>query len=92
MKHLMRGVSLGLFDAKAAEEKFEKWNASHEQLVAQREETHRKHKSEKRHKVAQESIRLVEEKNAVKAAAVQTTAAETATEEPTANDEAPAAE
>jgi len=92
MKHLMRGVSLGLFDAKTAEEKFEKWNASHEQLVAQREETHRKHKNEKRHKVAQESIRLVEEKNASKAAAQAATAVAETTEETPANDEAPAAE
>jgi len=91
MKHLMRGVSLGLFDEKAAQEKFEQWNAGHEQLVAQREETHRKHKSEKRHKVAQESIRLVEEKNAAKAAAAQATATETAEEAPAA-DETPAAE
>lgn len=89
MKHLMRGVSLGLFDEKAAHEKFEKWNAGHEQLVAQREETHRKHKSEKRHKVAQESIRLVEEKNAAKVAATQVAATE---EEAPASDEASAAE
>jgi small subunit ribosomal protein S16 len=82
MKHLMRGVSLGLFDEKTANEKFEQWNASHEQLVAQREEAHRKHKSEKRHKVAQESIRLVEEKNAAKAAA------KSAEEAPATNDEA----
>lgn len=93
MKHLMRGVSLGLFDEKTANEKFEQWNTGHEQLVAQREETHRKHKSEKRHKVAQESIRLVEEKNAAKAAAAQPVE-----EAPAANDEsaeageAPAAE
>jgi small subunit ribosomal protein S16 len=82
MKHLMRGVSLGLFDEKTANEKFEQWNASHEQLVAQREEAHRKHKSEKRHKVAQESIRLVEEKNAAKAAA------KAEEEAPATNDEA----
>jgi len=69
MKHLMRGVSLGLFDEKAANEKFEKWNAEHEQLVAKREEAHRKAKHEKRSSVNQASVRLVEEKQAAKAAA-----------------------
>lgn len=71
MKHLMRGVSLGLFDEKTAHEKFEKWNAEHEQLVAKREETHRKHKQEKRHSISQESVRRVEERQAAKVAAVQ---------------------
>jgi small subunit ribosomal protein S16 len=69
MKHLMRGVSLGLFDEKAANEKFEQWNAEHEQLVAKREEAHRKNKQEKRHSVSQTSVRLVEEKQAAKVAA-----------------------
>ncbi|MFT4061890.1 MAG: 30S ribosomal protein S16 [Edaphocola sp.] len=69
MKHLMRGVTLGLFDEQAAQEKFEKWNAEHEQLVAKREEAHRKAKKEKRHAVAQESVRKVEEKQAAKLAA-----------------------
>jgi small subunit ribosomal protein S16 len=77
MKHLMRGVSLGLFDEAAANEKFEKWNAEHEQLVAKREEAHRKHKAEKRHSVAQESVRRVEEKQASKVAAAQAAASET---------------
>lgn len=69
MKHLMRGVSLGLFDEAAAQSKFEQWNAEHEQLVAKREEAHRKHKQEKRQNVNQTSVRLVEEKQAAKAAA-----------------------
>lgn len=87
MKHLMRGVSLGLFDEKTANEKFEKWNAEHEQLVAKREEAHRKHKQEKRHSVAQESVRRVEEKQAIKAAA-----AAPVEEAPAENNDAPAAE
>ncbi|WP_118951207.1 30S ribosomal protein S16 [Taibaiella helva] len=89
MKHLMRGVSLGLFDEKTANEKFEKWNAEHEQLVAKREEAHRKHKQEKRHSVAQESVRRVEEKNAAKAAATAAAQAEAPAE---GNDEAAPAE
>jgi len=85
MKHLMRGVSLGLFDEAAAKEKFEKWNAEHEQLVAKREEAHRKHKQEKRHSIAQESVRRVEEKQASKVAAAQAAAEEAAGESSEAN-------
>jgi len=69
MKHLMRGVSLGLFDEKTAIEKFEQWNGDHEQLVIKREETHRQHKAEKRHAAVSESVRRVEEKNAARIAA-----------------------
>jgi small subunit ribosomal protein S16 len=86
LKHLMRGVELGLFDEKAAWEKFEAWNGEHEQLVVKREEAHRKHKAEKRNATMGESVRRVEEKMAAKAAAATATddmesegAAETAT-------------
>lgn len=84
LKHLMRGVSLNLFDEKTAWEKFEKWNAEHEELVARREETHRKNKQEKRHAAMAESVRKVEEKNAAKVAASQPAeeTAEIATETP----------
>lgn len=68
MKHLMRGVTLGLFDEKAAWEKFETWNSEHEQLVVKREEAHRKHKTEKRQATMGESVRRVEEKLAAKVA------------------------
>lgn len=88
MKHLMRGVTLGLFDETAAKEKFEKWNAEHEQLVAGREEAHRKNKQEKRQNINQDSVRRVEEKQAAKAAAAQPEEAPAAEE---AIPEAPAA-
>jgi small subunit ribosomal protein S16 len=68
LKHLMRGVTLSLFDEKTAWEKFESWNSDHEQLVAKREETHRKHKSDKRHAAMSDSVRRVEEKMAARAA------------------------
>ncbi len=80
MKHLMRGVSLGLFDEKTAMEKFEQWNAGHEELVAKREEAHRQHKHEKRQEIMRESVRKVEEKNAASKASSE------------ASDEAPAEE
>ncbi len=81
MKHLMRGVSMGLFDEQAAMEKFEKWNSEHEVLVANREETHRKAKSEKRHAATAESVKRVEERMAAKAAAAQPAAEEAPAEE-----------
>jgi small subunit ribosomal protein S16 len=86
LKHLMRGVSLNLFDEKTAWEKFESWNAEHEQVVAKREETHRKHKSEKRHAAMSESVRRVEEKMTARAA--ESLAEEASAE--TAETEAPA--
>ncbi len=79
LKHLYRGVSLGLFDETTAIEKFEKWNGEHEELVAKREENHRKHKAEKRHETMTESVRKVEEKNAERQLAAAA-AAETETQ------------
>jgi small subunit ribosomal protein S16 len=45
LKHLMRGVKLGLFDQDAAMAKFEKWNAEHELQVAAKQEHHKKTKA-----------------------------------------------
>jgi small subunit ribosomal protein S16 len=80
LKHLMRGVGLGLFDEKTAWDKFEKWNTEHEDVVVKREEAHRKHKQEKRHAAMSESVRKVEEKQANKAKAAEETASEEAGE------------
>lgn len=74
LKHLMRGVSLGLFDKETALSKFESWNGEHEELVARREEAHRKQKADKRHETMKESVRRVEEKNLAKAAEAETAA------------------
>lgn len=68
MKHLQRGVSLGLFDDAVAKEKFEKWMSDHEQLVSSREEANRQGKKDKTAKATQESVRLIEEKLAAKKA------------------------
>ncbi|QOR76418.1 MAG: 30S ribosomal protein S16 [Thermoflavifilum sp.] len=42
LKHLLRGVKLGLFDEQTAWERFEKWNAEHEKKIAARREYHKK--------------------------------------------------
>src|SRR5574338_591274 len=44
LKHLLRGVSLGLFDEAAAMEKFTKWSSEHDSEFAKRQENHRKGK------------------------------------------------
>lgn len=92
LKHLMRGVTLNLFDEKTAWEKFEQWNGEHEVIVAKREETHRKHKSEKRHAIMTDSVRRVEDKNAARIAAQELAAGAAAEtegqEEDTATEEA----
>ena len=41
LKHLLRGVKLGLFDEAAAMEKFSKWHSEHELSVKKRQEDHR---------------------------------------------------
>jgi len=74
LKHLMRGVTLGLFDEKTAWEKFENWNGEHEEVVARRQEAHRKHKQEKRQAIVSESVRRVEEKNAARVVEATATA------------------
>lgn len=89
MKHLMRGVSLGLFDEATAMEKFETWNKSHEELVEQRESAHKKAKQDKRHSIAQASVKRVEEKNAARQAEAEAAnATAEATEEVAAEAEA----
>lgn len=96
LKHLMRGVKLGLFNEQSAYEKFEKWNAEHEQLVSKRDEAHRQHKTEKRRAAVQDSVRRVEEKLAARRAeeeAIRAAAeAEAAAAEAPAAEEAPAEE
>lgn len=62
LKHLMRGVKLGLFSEETAMQKFETWNIDHEKLVAEREASHRKHKAASK---IQPTIKKVEEVAAV---------------------------
>jgi small subunit ribosomal protein S16 len=91
----MRGVKLGLFDEATALQKFETWNASHEVLVAARQDSHKKAKAASRIqpmiKKVEEVVAtpVVEEAPAVEEAPVEETPV---TETPTAETEAPAAE
>ncbi|MBN8720133.1 SSU ribosomal protein S16P [Hydrobacter penzbergensis] len=42
LKHLLRGVKLGLFDDATAMTKFQAWHSEHEASIARRNEEHRK--------------------------------------------------
>lgn len=48
LKHLLRGVKLGLFDEAAAMEKFQSWYDEHEKNVAKKTEEHKKQQKENR--------------------------------------------
>lgn len=59
LKHLLRGVKLGLFDDVTAMTKFETWHKEHEAQVKRKQEEHRKARFSKR---PQPSFRRVERK------------------------------
>ena len=42
LKHLLRGVKLGLFDDATAMEKFTKWSTEHEAEIKKKQEAHRR--------------------------------------------------
>ena len=48
LKHLLRGVSLGLFDEAAAMEKFTKWSSEHDANVNKRQGAHQKARNDRR--------------------------------------------
>ena len=57
LKHLLRGVTLGLFDEAAAMEKFTKWSGEHDAEFAKRQETHKKTRPTGRQPVARRTAR-----------------------------------
>src|SRR3954468_23546812 len=48
LKHLLRGVSLGLFDEATAMEKFTKWSSEHDANVSRRQGAHKKARNDRR--------------------------------------------
>lgn len=108
LKHLLRGVKLGLFDEQTALDKFEAWNGSHEKLVADRQDSHKKAKAASKIQpiikkveapapvaAAETTEEVVEQAPAAEATAEETPVAETPateTENKDENSEAPAAE
>ena len=49
LKHLLRGVGLGLFDEAAAMEKFTQWSSEHDAHVAKRQGADKKSRQDKRY-------------------------------------------
>jgi len=83
LKHLLRGVKLGLFDDATAMAKFQTWYAEHEAKIANTSDTHKKAQAAK--KVYVPVVKKVAEVEAPVAEAVpaeEAPAAEEATETP----------
>jgi small subunit ribosomal protein S16 len=59
LKHLLRGVKLGLFDDATAMEKFQTWHVEHEANIERRSREHQKAKQAKRYVPV---VKKVEEK------------------------------
>jgi small subunit ribosomal protein S16 len=87
LKHLLRGVKLGLFDDATAMTKFESWYAEHETSIASKNDAHKKAQAAKKvyvpvvKKVAEPVAEVVAEEASPEVVA-----------EPVAEVEAPAAE
>ena len=81
LKHLLRGVSLGLFDEAAAMEKFTQWSAEHDQEFAKRQDTSKKDKIASRPAFVKKEEPVKEEPAKVEEAAEETPQAEAAPEE-----------
>lgn len=69
LKHLLRGVSLGLFDEASAMTKFTQWSTEHDAQVARRQGAHRKARQDKRNvPVVKKVAEKIEEAPAAEAA------------------------
>ena len=86
LKHLLRGVKLGLFDEATAMSKFQTWYAEHEANIASKTEAHKKAQAAKKvyvpvvkkvaEPVAEAPAEVVAEEAAPEAPAEETPAAE----------------
>ena len=83
LKHLLRGVTLGLFDEAAAMEKFTKWSGEHDVEFSKRQETHKKARQSGRQPVAKRVVRTGSSPKP--ASAAQSTGTTTSSEQPAAN-------
>ena len=83
LKHLLRGVKLGLFDDATAMAKFQTWYAEHEAKIASTSDTHKKAQAAKKVYVpVVKKVSEVEAPVAEAAPAEEAPAAEEATETP----------
>ena len=87
LKHLLRGVSLGLFDEAAAMEKFTKWSGEHEAHVAKRQGAHKKARTDKRNQPIVKKVVETPVAVATEAPVTDAPAAEASTPEETKTEE-----
>jgi small subunit ribosomal protein S16 len=90
LKHLLRGVKLGLFDDATAMAKFQTWYAEHESQVASKNDAHKKAQAAK--KVYVPVVKKVAEPVAEEEVATATDESEPVTAAEAAAEETPAAE
>ncbi len=81
LKHLLRGVSLGLFDEAGAMEKFTKWTTEHDSNVARRQGAHKKARKEQRDQPVVKKVAAKAEKVSAEATVDTPAPEETKTEE-----------
>lgn len=75
LKHLLRGVGLGLFDEVAAMQKFTDWTAEHDAQIKKRQEESQRKRKDKRNSVLAAAAEKRAANAAAKAPAVEETAA-----------------
>ena len=63
LKHLLRGVTLGLFDEAAAMEKFTKWSGEHDAEFAKRQESHKKTRTNSRQPIRRVLVKEAQSKS-----------------------------
>lgn len=68
MKHLQRGVRLGVINQEEADKRFAEWEAQHSTDVASKTEADKKARKDQRVLVAEEAAKRVEERNAARRA------------------------
>lgn len=90
-KHLLRGVSKGLFTAEVAEQKYQQWVDEHKNKVLDHEKKHNKDKSDKVAKLLELEQKKAADREAKRAAALAAKEKVVAEETP-AEAETPAAE
>ena len=75
LKHLLRGVSLGLFDEAGAMEKFTAWTTEHDSNVSRRQGAHKKARSDRRDQPVVKKVEAVKAEAATTAKPVEAPAA-----------------
>lgn len=60
LKHLLRGVTLGLFNEAIAMEKFTKWSGEHDAEFAKRQESHKKTRTNSRQPIRRVPVKEIE--------------------------------